>query len=397
MEDKFQVTIPKDIAEKLNLNLKQPVTATLTDDGLTIKPTSKESEPHSILLFLIPSILATILFFIRFSVVKMYHVYLTGNNSIENMMFLLGTSIPMIVFTVLFIQQKRYRKNDTVSKISWRNFPTLLIGFASMLFLINLGVFQLLGALFTGASFDLFTASILFFIFNAISNYLMITIVENITPRMIITLLISVIIGGMTLAMLSNQKLGWWHRNFSFLGTVDAKYSWVFNLTLILSGLLMIALVDYLFVAIHEAHHKNIRFDILRVLLTLTAISFCAIGFLPNNGKGTLHQLHVQSAHFLVLFIIALIISIRWLIPDIRQDFIQASYLIGTGLVASVILFQFVGYFSLTTFELLSASLSIGWLLLLLQYLIKFTIGKEVKFEISIRVEEEKRFDIKKI
>ncbi|QBO36648.1 AbrB/MazE/SpoVT family DNA-binding domain-containing protein [Periweissella cryptocerci] len=385
MDDKH-ITLPPEIINQLDIDPHKPVQLTVNDNKLQLNqnPDPREKQSMSLRYFITPTILATILFFIRFTLAGQSLVPLTGNNSLENMTFLLGTLTGFIVFSIIFISQKRRRRNTTVEKIYWRNFPTIAIAFGSMLFLVLIGTFELLGTLFVGANFDVYTATILFFIFVAIINYTMINLALSITPSLIINLLMTVIIGGMTLAMISNSSLKWWHRNFSFLGTTDANKSWEFNLTLVLSALLMIALIDYLFVAIHQAHYKSLRLTTLRVLLTLTATSFGAVGLIPNNGDGIMHILHDQSARILVLFIIALIIGLRWLIPNISREFLQVSYAIAIGLIIALILFLFVGYFSLTSFELISASMSIGWILLLLQTLLKFTVNTEKTYTITI-------------
>lgn len=391
MPTEKQITLPPEIIDALELDADTPVKLTVNDNKLQFNQTNDQTERQRISLrwFLIPTVIATLVFFLRFVLATQKLVPLTGNNSLENMTFLLGTLTGFIVFSVVYIRQKRRKRNSTLTKIYWRNFPTIAIAFGSMLFLVLIGTFELLGTIFAGANFDVYTATILFFIFAAIINYVMINLALSITPTLIINLLMTVILGGMTLAMISNSSLKWWHQNFSFLGTHSANNSWEFNLTLILSALLMIALIDYLFVAIHQAHYQSHRLTTLRVLLTLTATSFGAVGLIPNNGNGLSHFLHDQSARILVLFIIALIIGLKWLLPGISREFLQISYAIALGLVVALVLFLFVGYFSLTSFELISASMSIGWVLLLLQTLLRFTIDNEKSYTVTLKVAQD--------
>jgi hypothetical membrane protein len=383
------ITLPPEVIEKLDIYPEQPVQVTISGRRLQISQEEEEDEKQVLSLrwFIIPTILATLLFFTRFTLTSQSLIPLTGNNSLADMVEAFGTLSGFIVFFVVFIRQKRRNHSETASKIYWRNFPTIAFAFASMLLMVNIGFFELIDTLFMGAKFDIYTATILFFIFLGIINYIMISAALMITPTVIITLISTVILGGMTLAMLSNSKLGWWHQNFSFLGTSNAKNNWEFNLTLILSALLMIALIDYLFVAISQTNHRSIRFTILRVLLTLTSVAFGAVGLIPNNGHGTAHMLHDFSAQILVLFILALIIGLRWLIPNIGREFLNTSYFIGLLLGVGVILFQFLHYFSLTAFEIICAALSIVWLMLLLQHLLQFTKPSDTTYMINVTPE----------
>jgi len=166
------------------------------------------------------------------------------------------------------------------------------------------------------------------------------------------------------IAMAVNNQKYWWQHNLSFLGTNGAASGWQFNATLIFSALLMIALIDYLFVRLHEVFPKSRQLLVLRVLLTLTALDLGMVGVFPNNANS--HALHDQVAVLLVYFIIALIVGVRWLLPDITKDFLYLSDGVGVALVVAALLFQVFGYFSLTAFEMMAFVLAFGWLLMLL-------------------------------
>ena len=68
-------------------------------------------------------------------------------------------------------------------------------------------------------------------------------------------------------------------------------------------------------------------------------------------------------------FIIILIVGIRWLLPRIPSAFLQMSYSVGAILVTAEVLFKFVGYLSLTAYEIIGFTLAFGWVVLLLQFL----------------------------
>ena len=88
-----------------------------------------------------------------------------------------------------------------------------------------------------------------------------------------------IMVSGVFVAMASNRSLQWWHFNLSFLGTQAARESWQFNLTLILSALVLVTLVDYLFVALGEKYGKNWKLRAIRIMLTILGIDLGAVGF----------------------------------------------------------------------------------------------------------------------
>ncbi|KRO04225.1 hypothetical protein IV61_GL002137 [Levilactobacillus parabrevis] len=77
-------------------------------------------------------------------------------------------------------------------------------------------------------------------------------------------------------------------------------------------------------------------------------------------------MLHDQVASFLIYCVIALIIGVRWLLPQITKEFLYLSYGVGVALVVAEVMFRGIGYFSLTAFEMIAFVMAFGWLLMLL-------------------------------
>nr|WP_283808957.1 DUF998 domain-containing protein [Vagococcus allomyrinae] len=186
-----------------------------------------------------------------------------------------------------------------------------------------------------------------------------------------------VFISGIGLSMITNRDDLWWRNNFSFLGTAAAKNRWEFNLTLILTSILMIALIDYIFVYLNQVIATKKRLTTLKILLILTAVNLGAVGTFPYSSQSFTGQVHNMVAANLVYLIVLLIISIRWLLPQISKPFLTISYWLGGLLVLSCVLFQVAHYFSLTAFELISFLIAFTWILLLLKSLQNLTLTNE--------------------
>jgi hypothetical membrane protein len=188
----------------------------------------------------------------------------------------------------------------------------------------------------------------------------------------IITLFSLTTIGGLFLAMITNSNRVWWQINFSFLGTQRAVNNWQFNLTLILSALLMLTLTDYIFgeIASHQLeHHEYTKLTILRLLFVLVCLSLGLIGGFENVRGTWRHIAHDLAAKAMVVLMLSIIIALKWIVPKISKEFLVLSYTFGGFMIAIIILFIGVHYLSLTAFEIIGYGLGFTWLVLFLQNL----------------------------
>lgn len=168
----------------------------------------------------------------------------------------------------------------------------------------------------------------------------MIHFVLIISPSVMTELLLFVIIGGVVIAMVTNNQEEWWKVLLSFLGSHQAASSWQFNATLILSALLMIALIDYIFVGLKDQFPKHLGARVLRLLLTITAISLGLVSYFPADGPSRMPYFHNKAAEALVIMIIIMIIGVRWLLPKVTREFQFLSYAIDAVLVIVTTMFM---------------------------------------------------------
>ncbi|GAW98693.1 DUF998 domain-containing protein [Secundilactobacillus mixtipabuli] len=366
----MKIELPDKVVEQLQVKGADSVKIELRNNDALL--TTKASEMSlfqqiSLWWYLAPAVISALAFNLFFAMKNKNQIPLSGNTSLGTTVILGGVVIGTLLFAVFFIRERRNQTNTFSANIYWRNFPVVILSFAVILGLALLGVFWLLGTIFTGATFDRLTSTIIFFIFESMINYLMIYAAFSISSRTLVQLFTLVIISGAVIAMATNSTHRWWQYNLSFLGTDLASNSWQFNITLMFSALILIALVDYIFVSLNAIYPRSPRLLILRVLLTAMAVDLGAVGFFPNNAAS--HVIHDRLASFLVYFIIALIVGIRWLLPKIPSAFLQMSYAVGLILVVAEVLFKVVGYLSLTAYEIIGFTLAFGWVILLLQFL----------------------------
>ena len=145
-----------------------------------------------------------------------------------------------------------------------------------------------------------------------------------------------------------------------------------------------VALVDFIFSNLRKQFGNNRRLLVLRILLTLTAVCLGGVGAFANNGRGLMHELHDQTASFMVYFMIITIVAIRYLLPKMTPEFLALSYIIAGLLIGTTILFQPVGYLSLTAYELIAFIMSFSWMLLLLQALQRMLVHDQRTFTVTV-------------
>ncbi|WP_225351901.1 DUF998 domain-containing protein [Secundilactobacillus similis] len=380
-----KMTLPARVVDQLKVSAGDTVKLELRNHNVLLQSADSERslfQRISLWWYLAPGLFCSILFNIFFAVKNQNQIPLSGETSLATTVILMGVIMGTILFGIFFIrerrnQTKRLLKKRLLAKFSGRDF-ILCAYFRDCL----MGVFWLFNAIFNGATFDRLTATIIFFVFETMINYVMIFAAFSLSSRTLIRLFTAVIVGGVVISMATNSSRRWWQYNLSFLGTHLAQNSWQFNMTLMFSALLMVALTDYIFVSLAAIYPRSLRLLTLRIVITLMAVDLGAVGFFPNNQR--FHFLHDQVAGFLVYFIIGLIVGIRWLLPGISKEFLRMSYTVGAILVVADVLFQFVGYLSLTAFEIIGFALAFGWVIVLFQLLQELIDQGTRLFEVEV-------------
>lgn len=364
---KYRIDLPAKAVENLELEKNTPLVLMVDNKTLTIRPSRTVEMLPQIMMrwYLIPAVLAAVIFFCLSWANHHWVISLTGNWSIGFASLYLGTFSGVVAFATAFIRQKRHR-NGPAMELHWRNLPTLLIAFGTILAISIMIGFWLAEKMFAGASFDIYTSTLFVFLFVAAITYGMLNLAMTISEAVITNSMMIMIIGGMLFSMLTNSNRDWWHYNFSYLGTQQNATYWRFNITLIFSALLMATLVDYLFFNLQKKYPDR-GVKVLRILLYAEAACLGGIGCFPNDPQ--YHVLHDRISMWLVYIMILIIGLLRWLMPGLSRQFLKISYIIGGIMALDWLVFKATSYLSLTAFELLEFGLSFSWLLLLFQNL----------------------------
>lgn len=368
-KEREKIILSPKLKEELKLEDGSEVLLRKEEHSLVISEDLKLNEILPFKYFLYPTILATIIFLIYVLFIDYRnHIPLNGENSLANMVLNIGGAIGGITF-IAFLFHNKIKKRGTLALIYWRNFPAIIISILVMIIFLFIWIFWILDILFYGVGFDIFASTILFFLSVGALNYILIYIATVFNSKIMTGLFITFITAGTFYSMINNKEEYWWKINFSYLGTSDAVDSWQFNLTLILTALLMIAMIDYLFVLLKRKYQEKYKkFVALKILLIVMAVILGGVGLVPND-EGIMHIIHDWIADSLIFIFLITIIFIKWLLPYHSKEFLWFSYGIGFTLLGMYLLFNVVHYLSLTAFEVIAFILTFFWLLRLLHQL----------------------------
>ena len=385
---KIKISVPDELVKKYDLHNDDDFKITARNGEIRLKKKNHDSNKRqfNVVWILIASILTSVAFWIFINAVHLHQVPLVGTNSIASGLIDFGGLSGMILFSAYFISNRKKITVAYSAKTFWRTFPVIVISFVLILSLALMGIAWGLSRLFTGITFGHVVAMMLFFVFVTAINYIMVRIGLAVNYGMLTTIMILVITSGAVMSMASNGR-NWWQHNLSFLGTKHANNSWQFNLTLVFSSLLMVALVDYIFVSLRAVVKNTWRTITLRIILTVTALDVGAVGLFPNNAN--FHVLHDKVAGYLVYLIIILIIGIRWLLPEVGKRFLALSYGMCVGLVVIDLMFKPLHIISLTAFELIAFILAFGWILILFDTMIGIVEDEDDKYNVKIEIDEQ--------
>ncbi|WP_461213744.1 AbrB/MazE/SpoVT family DNA-binding domain-containing protein [Lacticaseibacillus sp. GG6-2] len=359
----LELALPEAVCKQLAITKGMPMEIEVKNGRLILQPKLAARVDRLRLQWVWPIVVAVLFsigVYIYWWQQGLHMIPLSGGVSVASFVIGLGLVAGLGLFAGFFIKTQRAQ---TAPKIYWRNFPVITGAFAIMLGLALVGGFWLLGQLFPGATFDRFTAVLIFLVFILMSGVFMVQAALTVDATALNNLLLIVIVTGCVIAMATNNTRRWWQHNLSFLGTNMASQAWQFNVTLMISSLLFIALVDTLFVALEERYPRSWRLWTMRIMLTIVGIDLGFIGLFPNNAAS--HLLHDQAAGMLVFLVAGLIIGCRWLLPEVSREFLGLSYAIAVALMLLNFGYRLFRYPSLTSFEIQAFVLAFGWLLLL--------------------------------
>lgn len=297
---------------------------------------------------------------------------ITGTSSIGRSAIVLSFVAGVVAYATAYYQAAD--RNTGKRWIFWRDLVTLTFAHSVLLLAATALLTFTFNAAFKGLQLDIYTSALIVGLAVSAVAYVMIFLAMSVSTEELIIVLSTILIGGVLLAMVTNNQADWWQINFSYLGSVSSSNPLAFNLTLIISSLVMISLTEYIFSRLGGKQVKVDNLNYLKWLFVAVALALGGVGLFPYTPDTILATLHNLSAGLLVVGILTMIGTLRWLVPTLPTEFYVTSYVFGASLVVATVLFKWVGYLTLTAYELVAFGVSFVWLILFLRNL-QFNLG----------------------
>ena len=161
-KERLHIVLNKDIIDQLNLASGQELEAELYAEKLVLQ---REEEPErrtlSSWVLIIATVLLSVIFFAISSMQNRNQILLVGDYSIITFLIGFGGVLGMAIFTITFILNRHLFLGGLKARVFWRMLPVIILSFTVILLLALLGFGWLLEQIFTGASFDLLTATLI--------------------------------------------------------------------------------------------------------------------------------------------------------------------------------------------------------------------------------------------
>jgi hypothetical membrane protein len=298
---------------------------------------------------------------------------LVGWPSIGSAVLINAAIIAFIGFILGYLRGQKALRPEERLQLSKPKFIfdclTLSIAYTIISVVLTAVVVYAISEAFKGVTMTSISAAMVVAAFAAVTVYSIINTSVHLQSGDIVNALTLFIAGGVYASMATAQNPYWWQINFSSLGTTTSISSLTFNVTLILSGLLLLCLTDHLLADLAviikgEKSSANIRIQTIKFLFVFISLSLAGVGLFPWNRYPLLHN---ASAYLLVVVFSVIIIGLRWLMPTISKSFLANSYTILVTLLISFAMWRPLHYFNQTAFELIAFSLTFVWLVLFLR------------------------------
>jgi hypothetical protein len=168
-------------------------------------------------------------------------------------------------------------------------------------------------------------------------------------------------------SMLSTPDTSWWQLHFSELGNNHAASAYRFNLALILTGLVITVLANYVAHDIElglraRGVEKASRMRLVHLFSWLLAAMgiFMSIAGVVTDGMS--FPAHVAAATSMTVTVGVIVFFALRCLPELPRDIAVFSILVLAGTAIAVFLWVPIHYYNLTGMEFIAAGLMFAWL-----------------------------------
>lgn len=243
-------------------------------------------------------------------------------------------------------------------------------------FILTMVVFVMLQRSFEGLVVDVWTSIGAVAVASGLAAYWIYLSVSSITTPKLAMLLIVFMASATLASMATAQDPQWWEYHFSQLGTADDFSSSLFNLALIIGGAFVTTFALYvdrdLTTLVQQGVLERASAPrLVSVVFIFMGVLLAGVGLVPVNVSTPIHNFCAvgMSISFLVL-----LIGAPWILRGMPRRFFVFCWGGIVLLLASAVLFEPLGYYNLTAFELAAFSIIFGWISVFIRFVSALTV-----------------------
>ena len=242
-------------------------------------------------------------------------------------------------------------------------------------FILTLVVFVVLQRSFEGLVVDSWTSTGAVAVASGLAAYWIYLSVSSITTPKLAMLLIVFMASATLASMATAQDPQWWEYHFSQLGTAEDFSSSLFNLALIIGGAFVTTFALYvdrdLTTLVRQGVLERASAPrVVSVVFIVMGVLLAGVGLVPVNVSTPIHNF---CAVGMSISFLTLLIGSPWILRGMPKRF----FVFCTGgivlLLASAVLFEPIGYYNLTAFELAAFSIIFGWISVFIRFVSALT------------------------
>jgi hypothetical protein len=172
--------------------------------------------------------------------------------------------------------------------------------------------------------------------------------------------------------MITSPNPYWWQVHFSYLGASGTVSALAFNLTLIIGGLVIVCLADFVAAdfarlqAVQETRAARAKVNSIRIALAAIGVLLACVGIFEYDVYPALHGL---AAGGMAIVFMGLVVGLPLLAPGFTRAFFAFSYAMMGVLLVCNWLMMGLGKLNLTTFELICGAVIFAWMVVFVRNL----------------------------
>ncbi len=294
-----------------------------------------------------------------------------GPNSVGAHALISSLVIALLISPLAYLRGLKFRYTSPLDtqhgQHRWSVVPVTIGTTLLVLLLVTIG-FEVISRAFINVKLDLPATAAILTILTGVVTYLIVTrLMLTKTSALLVHLAVFYLFATLFFSTYEQDNPIWWQRSFSYLGMDDSNTRLIFDLGLVLTGILILAWQYFFMDAFTLLEDRNViesrSITIVRLVLITAGVALAFVGIFRYGVSPLTNVIHDTSATGVGVISGILMVSLRWVVPGYQRNFYLISAVMAFLMLLAAVL-KVAGFYSLVGLELGAFVLAGIWLLL---------------------------------